>query len=134
MAEQRRGIDAAAYRLELARVQTGTGEVPEATVQITAPDGAKHSQTSNGDGPVDAVCRAIAEVIGVQPELDEFNVHSITGGMDAVGEVTIRVRYNGCLYSGRGADTDIIVASAKAYINALNRLLALEGMLEMRSA
>lgn len=134
MAEQRRGIDAAAYRLELARVQTGTGEVPEATVQITAPDGAKYSQTSNGDGPVDAVCRAIAEVVGVQPELDEFNVHSITGGMDAVGEVTIRVRYNGCLYSGRGADTDIIVASAKAYINALNRLLALEGMLETRSA
>jgi 2-isopropylmalate synthase len=66
--------------------------------------------------------------VGVYPKLDEYNVRAITGGLDAVGEVTVRLEHDGHLYSGRGSDTDILAASAKAYTNALNRLLALEGV------
>ena len=64
--------------------------------------------------------------MGMKPKLDNFSVHSITEGLDAQGEVTIRLEYEGRLYTGRGADTDILVASAKAYTNALNRLRAME--------
>ena len=59
--------------------------------------------------------------------LDEYSVRAITGGLDAVGDVTVRLRYENRIYSGRAADTDILVASAKAYTNAMNRMLALDG-------
>ena len=74
-------------------------------------------------GPVDAVYQAINRLVGVSNELTEFSVKSVTEGIDAMGEVLIRIESDGLTYTGRGADTDIIVASAKAYINALNRLL-----------
>ena len=77
-----------------------------------------------GTGPVDAVCQAINRIVGVPNELTEFSVKSVTEGIDAQGEVTIRIESDGRTYVGRGADTDIIVASAKAYMNALNRMLA----------
>jgi 2-isopropylmalate synthase len=77
-----------------------------------------------GTGPVDAVYKAINRLVGVANNLTEFTVTSVTEGIDAIGEVLIRIESDGVTYTGRGADTDIIVASAKAYTNALNRLLA----------
>ena len=128
MAEQRRTADVGAYRLLEASIQTGTGQTPKATVRMTGPDGDALTATAEGNGPVDAVCKAVADVVGVHPKLDEYSVHSISGGLDAVVEVTVRLEHEGHLYSGRGSDTDILVASAKAYANALNRLLSMEGM------
>jgi len=72
--------------------------------------------------------KAINRLVGVPNVLTEFSVKSITEGIDAIGEVVIRIESEGITYTGRGADTDIIVASAKAYINALNRLLAAQGI------
>ncbi len=126
MAERRRE-DEIVYQLQDAQVQTGMGRTPQATISMSTQDGEVREHTSTGNGPVDAVCNAVAQVMGVEPRLDDYSVKSITDGLDAVGEVTIRVDYNGRLYTGRGADTDILVASAKAYTNALNRLLSMEG-------
>jgi 2-isopropylmalate synthase len=114
------------YRLEFVQVSCGDHAQPTATVRIVAPDGQVRSDAAIGTGPVDAVYRAINRIIDVPNELTEFHVKSVTEGIDAQGEVTIRVESNGKSYVGRGADTDIIVASAKAYMNALNRLLTIE--------
>jgi len=76
---------------------------------------------------VDAVYKAINRIVGIPNRLTEFTVQSITGGIDAIGEVLIRIESEGVTYTGRGAATDIIVASARAYMNALNRLLAARG-------
>jgi 2-isopropylmalate synthase len=73
---------------------------------------------------VDAVYKAINRIVGIPNRLTEFTVKSITEGIDAIGEVLIRIESEDVTYTGRGAATDIIVASAKAYMNALNRLLA----------
>ena len=127
MGEQRRGEESTvAYEIQDVQVETGIGRTPQATVCMTSKAGSTHEQSSSGNGPVDAVCKAIALIMGVHPDLDEYSVRSITEGLDAVGDVTVRLKYEGQLYTGRGTDTDILVASAKAYTNALNRLLALE--------
>ena len=76
-----------------------------------------------GTGPVDAVCQALNQLADVPNELVEFSVKSVTEGIDAMGDVTIRLRADGVLYSGHAADTDIVVAAAQAYVNALNRLV-----------
>jgi 2-isopropylmalate synthase len=78
-----------------------------------------------GDGPVDACFRAINEVVKVTVELREYRVQEVTAGIDALGEVNVRVRRGPHLASGHGADTDVIVASARAYLNALNKLVEL---------
>ena len=108
-------------------ILTGTGLVPTATVVMATPDGEKRTEKMEGNGPVDAVCNAVIRIIGVQPKLEEYSVRSITKGLDAVGDVTVRLRHEDHIYTGRAADTDILVASAKAYTNAMNRLLALDG-------
>ena len=78
-----------------------------------------------GAGPIDAVYKAIDQIVQVDNDLSEFAVNAVTRGIDALGEVTVRVKAaGGEVYVGRGADGDIIVSSAKAYLNALNRLLA----------
>ncbi len=113
-----------AYHLEQVQVSCGDRSVPTATVRLVAPDGKVMADAALGTGPVDAVYQAINRLVGVSNKLIEFSVTSVTAGIDAIGEVTIRIESEGMVYTGRGADTDIIVASAKAYINALNRLLA----------
>ena len=75
---------------------------------------------------MDAVCNAINRIVQVPSRLVEYSVKSITEGLDAVGDVSIRVESDGKTYVGRGASTDIIVASARAYMNALNRIMAIE--------
>jgi 2-isopropylmalate synthase len=109
------------YALRSVRAESGTGITPTATVEMEV-HGQAVKQTGNGDGPVDAVYRTIAAITGTQSKLDAYLVKGITGGTDALGEVTVKVEEQGKKVAGHGADTDIILASAKAYVNALNKL------------
>lgn len=121
------------YHLEHVQVACGDHSVPTATVRIRGPDGEISCDADHGTGPVDAVYRAINRVIGEPNELIEFSVQAVTEGINAVGRVTIRIQayepvkengYELRVFSGRGSDMDIVVASAKAYMFALNRLIA----------
>ncbi len=112
------------YDLEHVQVSTGDHGVPTATVKIRNAEGEEIIDAATGTGPVDAVYMAINRVIGIENRLTEFRVDSVTEGIDAIGDVTIRIELQGDTFVGRGSDTDIIVASAKAYMNALNRSLA----------
>jgi len=123
VAEERRTVSET-YHLDRLQVSCGDRGIPTASVKIIAPDGQILADAALGTGPVDAVCKAIDRIMAVPNKLTEFTVKSVTEGIDAIGEVLIRVESDGITYTGRGADTDIIVASAKAYLNALNRLLA----------
>ncbi len=109
------------FALKSMHAESGTGVTPTATVEMTV-DGRTVRQTGHGDGPVDAVLRTIATITGTKSKLDAYLVKGITGGTDAQGEVTVKVAEGGKTVAGHGADTDIIVASAKAYVNALNKL------------
>ena len=113
----------ARYSLKLVQVSTGTNLQPTATVTLVTSDGAELTEAAIGTGPVDAVCRALNALARVPNELVEFSVKSVTEGIDAMGEVTIRLRHQGVLHSGHAADTDIVVAAAQAFVNALNRLV-----------
>lgn len=127
MSTRRRTIDVPTiYKLAHVQVSTGDHEVPTATVKITSPEGDEVIDAATGTGPVDAVYRAINRVIGVDNRLTEFRVDAVTEGIDALGDVTIRIERNSDVFVGRGSDTDIIVASAKAYMNALNRALSVD--------
>ena len=112
------------YHLDRVQISCGDRGIPTASVRLIDPEGQVLADAALGSGPVDAMYKAINRIVGVPNELTEFAVKSVTEGIDAIGEVLIRVESEGITYTGRGADTDIIVASAKAYMNALNRLLA----------
>jgi 2-isopropylmalate synthase len=124
VSEQVQQQDEARYSLKLVQVSTGTNLQPTATVTLVNSDGAELTEAAIGTGPVDAVCQALNHLARVPNELVEFSVKSVTEGIDAMGEVTIRLRADGVLYSGHAADTDIVVAAAQAFVNALNRLVA----------
>jgi len=98
-----------------------TGQTPQARLVLTM-GGAEKSAHSNGSGPVDAAFKAIESVIHSGAELQLYSVNNITSGTESQGEVTVRLARGGRIVNGLGADTDIVVASAKAYLNALNRL------------
>jgi 2-isopropylmalate synthase len=112
------------YRLDRIQVTCGDRGIPTAAVRLIDPDGQVLADAALGTGPVDAVYKAINRIVKIPNLLTEFTVKSVTAGIDAIGEVLIRIESGGITYTGRGADTDIIVSSAKAYMNALNRLLA----------
>ncbi|MCE2456777.1 MAG: 2-isopropylmalate synthase [Dehalococcoidia bacterium] len=125
MSSRRRRVDVpAVYKLEHVQVTSGNHDVPTATVSIEGPDGDMMTDAATGTGPVDAVYKAINRIVHVDNTLTEFRVDAVTEGIDAIGDVTIRIEADGSVYIGRGSDTDIIVASAKAYMNALNRLVS----------
>ncbi len=109
------------FSLKGLRVQSGFNEPPSATVELIM-RGQLASQTGTGDGPVDAVYRTIASLTETKSHLRAYIVKAITGGTDAQGEVSVRVEENGEVVTGHGSDTDIIIASAQAYLNALNKL------------
>jgi 2-isopropylmalate synthase len=126
------------YYLEGLQVSCGTLGMPTATVRLRGPDQVIHNFASMGTGPVDAAYKAIDAIVKTPCKLLEFNVHAVTEGIDALGEVTVRIKSEddgqnkmdaqseltyARVYGGHGADTDIIVASAKAYINAINKLI-----------
>src|SRR2546422_1033064 len=110
-------------RVQLKRlyVESGTNQVPTATVELEI-DGRLVKQTGTGDGPVDAAYRTIAAMTQTKSRLLTYSVKAITGGTDAQGEVSVRLEEGGKTAIGHGADTDIILASARAYLNALNKL------------
>jgi len=112
------------FRLDHIQVSSGTGIRPTATVRLEMAGRRMEEAVSTGDGPVDAAFRAINSLVDVPNELEEFAVQAVTEGIDAVGEVSVRVRDGEALVSGHAADTDIIVAAARAYIHALNKLVS----------
>jgi 2-isopropylmalate synthase len=110
------------FKLELVQISCGDRARPTATVILRTPEGEELTDAAIGTGPVDAVYKAINRVVNVPNQLIEFSVQSVTAGIDAIGEVTIRLSHEDKVFSGHAANTDIIVASAQAYVNALNRL------------
>jgi 2-isopropylmalate synthase len=131
------------FFLDGLQVTSGTMGMPTATVRLRVPGGQSYIQAALGTGPVHAVYRAIDAVIRIPNTLVEFNIHAVTEGIDALGEVTVRLmagegadlqraspqhdQARRLSFGGYGADTDIIVASAKAYLAALNKLYAAAG-------
>ena len=125
------------FSLDGMQVACGTMGMPTATVRLKDPEGKTHTVAAIGTGPVDAVYKAIDAIVNVQNTLLEFNIHAVTEGIDALGQVTVRIQGKETqtrmdvqretertrTFGGYGADTDIIVASAKAYLAALNKLL-----------
>ena len=122
VAEEQRTISEV-FHLDRLQVSCGDRGIPTASVVLIGPDSKAQADAALGTGPVDATFKAINKIVKVPNTLTEFSIKSITEGIDAIGEVVVRVESEGITYTGRGADTDIIVASARAYINALNRLL-----------
>jgi 2-isopropylmalate synthase len=114
------------FRLEDIQVVCGRHGMPTATVRLLGPEGLDKTIAAVGTGPVDATYKAIDTIVCAPNTLLEFNIHAVTEGIDALGEVTVRLHAEGDdthTYGGHGADTDIIVASAKAYLAALNKLV-----------
>ena len=112
------------FQLKLVQVTCGNESKPTATITLFDNEElVENTVVALGTGPVDAVCEALNTLAKVPNELIEFSVKSVTEGIDALGEVTIRIRNNGRIYSGHSADTDVVVAAANAYVNALNRLI-----------
>ncbi|HEX2966342.1 MAG TPA: 2-isopropylmalate synthase, partial [Syntrophorhabdaceae bacterium] len=109
------------YKLVYLSVSCGNMTIPTATVKLEI-DGTPYQEAGFGDGPVDAIYKIIKKLVKTNSKLEKFSVNSITQDMDAQGEVFVKLSEKGLIAIGKGADTDIIVASAKAYINALNRL------------
>ncbi|MBK8182559.1 MAG: 2-isopropylmalate synthase [Candidatus Competibacteraceae bacterium] len=109
-------------QLRYLRVCSETGETPRAQVTL-ALDGEERSATADGGGPVDASFKAIESILQTETDLLLYSVNNITSGTDAQGEVTVRIAKDGRIFNGQGADTDIVIASAKAYVNALNKVL-----------
>ncbi len=113
------------HTYELAHVQVSCGEklVPTATVCVRDASGRELIDSCHGTGPVDAVYRAINRIVAVENELIEFSIQAVTEGIDALAEVTVRIRRGGDIYTGRASHTDIVVASGRAYMHALNKLI-----------
>ncbi|HET8807882.1 MAG TPA: alpha-isopropylmalate synthase regulatory domain-containing protein, partial [Methylophaga sp.] len=109
-------------RLVALKVCSETGETPLATVTLEVDEQEIQTQMC-GSGPVDAVFKAIESIVQSRTELQLYSVSNITSGTDSQGEVSVRLEKGGRIVSGQGADTDIVIASAKAYINALNKML-----------
>ncbi|WP_319525050.1 2-isopropylmalate synthase [uncultured Desulfosarcina sp.] len=109
------------FKLEYLHVTCGTTVMPMASVKLSINDRSVKG-ANYGNGPIDSAFNTIAQLTGTGAELLRFTVSALTGGTDAQGEVTVRLRENGLVALGRGSDPDIITASAKAYVNGLNRL------------
>ncbi len=128
------------WKLNHIQVSCGDNSMPTASVSLTGPDGVEYRDAALGTGPVDAVYQAVNRIVGVSNRLTEFTINAVTEGLDAVAETTIRIQpeNGGTAYSlnpqtnqpfvrtfsGHGASTDIVVSSARAYISALNKMLA----------
>jgi 2-isopropylmalate synthase len=112
-----------AHELASFEVTAASGEEPLARIGVTLPSGEEVVGESTGDGPIDAIFRAIQVAVGIESEMVKYTVEAVTGGEDALGEVTVQLRTNGTLASGSGVATDIIEASARAYLRALSNSL-----------
>ena len=120
-----------AYALESLELVGGTVGTPRATVVLSR-EGDKSEASAEGDGMIDAACQAIRSATGVDAKLTDFNVSSVTGGVDALGDVVVQLECDGIKVSGRGVSTDVVEASARAYLNAVNRIVRLRERPEVR--
>ena len=116
------------YELQYLHVASGTGTLPTASVKIKIKGEDEIKQAAAcGDGPVDAAYEAIREATGLSPKLESYSIRAVTGGKEALGEATVKIKDNGRAFTGRGVSTDIIEASAKAYVDAINRMVSAQG-------
>jgi 2-isopropylmalate synthase len=122
-----------AFAFEELEVAGGTVGTPRARIVLTR-KGEKVEASSEGDGMIDAACKAIRAATGVDGRLTDFNVSSVTGGVDALGDVIIQLEAEGVKVSGRGVSTDVVEASARAYLNAVNRVVRLTERADQRRA
>jgi 2-isopropylmalate synthase len=114
---------AQAYNLGWFEVEAGSQRQPEARVSVVLPSGEESVAQASGDGPVDAIFGAIRDATGTDAELQRFEVEAVTGGTDALGEVSVSVRANGKLANGQGVATDILEAAARAFVRAISNVL-----------
>ena len=116
-------VSDAPEKWSIARFHTsaGTGTIATATIELADEDGKIHCDAATGDGPVDAVFRALERITGISAVLEQYHVDSVSSGKDAQGEVRVEVRINGEMFNGRSVSTDIIESSAKAYLQAINK-------------
>lgn len=110
------------YRLASMNVQSSDAGIPATAAVAMEISGVRHQHVTFGAGPIDATFNAISSIVERHPKLESYMVNAVSQGMDAQGEVTVRISENGCNAVGRGAHEDIIQASARAFVNALNRL------------
>jgi 2-isopropylmalate synthase len=119
----------AVWVLESLQTSAGTGVIPTATVRMrNQHDGQIVQDAATGDGPVDAVYSAVQRITGVTVRLKDYQLRAVTSGRDAQGEVTIEIEHDGRTIRGRAYSTDIIEASANAFVNAINKVLAIAGL------
>ena len=123
VSDVRKAAEDERFKLVLLEVSSKTGETPDARVVLSM-DGAEVEAHAEGAGPVDATFRAIEQIANSEASLQLYSVNAITSGTDSQGEVTVRLERGGRIVNGHGADTDIITASAKAYLDALNHIAA----------
>jgi 2-isopropylmalate synthase len=114
------------FILDYIHISSGNQTVPTATVRLTRGE-ARTEEAACGSGPIDAVYRAIDRASGIPVQLESYALQAVTGGKDALGEVTVRITANGSSCTGRGISTDVIEASARAYVHALNKLVYQQG-------
>jgi 2-isopropylmalate synthase len=110
------------YKLERFAVQSGTQLAATCTIRLARKDGSVYEKAAVGDGPVDAAFKAIDEIVGRSLELEDFRLSSVTSGEDAQGEATVKVKFEGRTWNGHGVSTDILEASIKAYLAAINTM------------
>ncbi|MCZ6874467.1 MAG: 2-isopropylmalate synthase [bacterium] len=110
------------FKLERLAISSVTGETPSASVRLRVGDELKEA-TCVGDGPVDAAYKAVDQLTNLSVQLEDYNVRSVTGGQEAMGEATVKVRDNGHQVIGRAVTTDVVEASVMAYVNAMNKIL-----------
>ena len=113
------------YELQHLHVVIDTDTVPKASVKMTSADKTIDAHAT-GDGPVDAAYEAIRKATGLSPKLESYSIRAVTKGKEALGEATVKITDNGRMYIGRGVSTDIIEASAKAYVDAINRMVSMK--------
>ncbi len=124
---------APAFTLESLEVAGGTVGIPRARVVVIR-DGEKVEAQAEGDGMIDAACQAIKAATGIDGKLTDFNVSSVTGGVDALGDVIVQVEADGIRVSGRGVSTDVVEASARAYLSAVNKIVRVAARDEVRQS
>ena len=114
------------WRLQNLQVTSGIGAIPTAAITLTDATGTEQTDASIGDGPIDAIYSAIQRITNVAAELMDYNIRAVTGGKDAQGEVTVELKHHERRVRGRGVSTDVIEASARAYLSAINRIRTIE--------
>jgi 2-isopropylmalate synthase len=132
VAEEIGGSRGPEFVFESLEVRGGTVAVPQAKVVVVR-NGEKAEAVAEGDGMIDAACKAIKAATGVDGRLTDFNVSSVTGGVDALGDVIVQLEVEGVKVTGRGVSTDVVEASARAYLNAVNKVVQVRARNEARA-